>query len=80
MSNNTVNYMVQGGAEWHIGGKLIVDDGGQVEGLLSTAAENQAASTATTVATLKEDLNALLAKLKAAGIMEADPEPEPDET
>ena len=34
--------------------------------------ENQAASEATTVATLKEDLNALLAKLKAAGLMDAD--------
>lgn len=35
-------------------------------------AANQAASTATDVAGLKADLNALLTKLKAAGLMEAD--------
>lgn len=35
-------------------------------------AANQADSTATTVAALKDDLNALLAKLKTAGLMEAD--------
>jgi hypothetical protein len=37
-----------------------------------TPAANQADSTATTVAALKDDLNALLAKLKTAGLMEAD--------
>lgn len=37
-----------------------------------TSAANQADSTATTVAALKDDLNALLAKLKTAGLMEAD--------
>ena len=36
------------------------------------AAANQADSEATTVANLKTDFNALLAKLKAAGLMEAD--------
>ena len=35
-------------------------------------AENQADSTATYVAGLVTDFNALLAKLKAAGLMEAD--------
>ncbi|MDD3881777.1 MAG: head fiber protein [Eubacteriales bacterium] len=35
-------------------------------------AENQADSTASTVAGLKDDLNALLAKLKACGVMAAD--------
>jgi hypothetical protein len=35
-------------------------------------AANQADSTASTVAGLKDDLNALLAKLKAAGVMAAD--------
>ena len=39
-----------------------------------TPAANQTDSTATTVATLKDDLHALLAKLKAAGLMEADTE------
>lgn len=37
-----------------------------------TPAANQADSTATTMAALKDDLNALLAKLKTAGLMEAD--------
>lgn len=37
-----------------------------------TPAANQADSTATTVAGLKDDLNALLAKLKTVGLMEAD--------
>lgn len=35
-------------------------------------AENQADSTASTVAALKDDLNALLAKLKACGLMAVD--------
>ena len=70
MSYNAKNYTEQGGAVTHIGGKLIIDEGGSVEGL--PAAANQADSTATTVANLKEDFNALLTKLKAAGIMEAD--------
>ena len=39
-------------------------------------AENQADSTATTAELLKADFNALLSKLKAAGLMEADAETE----
>lgn len=49
------------------GGVLSVDE--QV-----TPAANQADSEATTIANLKEDFNALLAKLKTAGLMEADSE------
>ena len=56
----------------HIGGKLIIEEGASVEGPLSTPAENQADSEASTVAVLKEDFNALLSKLKAAGLMAAD--------
>ena len=37
-----------------------------------TPAANQADSTASTIATLKDDFNALLAKLKTAGLMVAD--------
>ncbi len=72
MAYNVKNYTEQGGEVTHIGGKLIIDEGGSIEGL---QAENQAASTATTVATLKDDFNSLLSKLKAAGLMEADAEP-----
>ena len=80
MSYNAKNYTEQGGDVTHIGGRLIFEEGAQVEGLPSsfTPAENQAASTASTVATLKDDFNALLAKLKAAGIVAADPEADPD--
>lgn len=75
---NCKNYTEQGGAVTHIGGKLIIEEGAQVEGLPgSTPAENQQASTATTVAGIKDDLNALLTKLKSAGLMASD-EVEPE--
>ena len=81
MSYNCKNYTEQGGDVTHIGGKLIVEEGGSVEGLpASPKAENQADSTASDVAGLKADFNSLLAKLKAAGLMEPDPEPDPDPT
>ena len=72
---NVKNYTEQGGDVTHIGGKLVFEEGAQVEGLpsgSSSAAENQAASTATQVAALKNDFNALLVKLKNAGIMTPD--------
>ena len=72
MSYNAKNYTEQGGDVTHIGGKLVLEEGGSVEGLPS--AENQAASTVTTVANLVTDFNALLTKLKAAGLMAADEE------
>ena len=69
---NAKNYTEQGGEVTHIGGKLVFDEGAEVEGLPSSfsPAENQAASTATQVSGLKNDFNALLVKLKNAGIME----------
>lgn len=70
MSYNSKNYMEQGGGKWIIGGTLEVLPGASVTGL--PAAENQADSTATDVADLVTDFNALLAKLKAAGLMAAD--------
>ena len=88
MGYNTKNYTEQGGEKTVIGGEIIikgklkVDEGGSVEGLpepepvVIPKAANQAASEATTVAGIKEDFNALLTKLKAAGLMEADAEPE----
>lgn len=78
---NAKNYTEQGGEVTHIGGKLIIEEGASVEGLPSSApaepvtvpkAANLPASTATTVAGLKDDFNALLAALKTAGLMEAD--------
>ena len=75
MSYNAKNYTEQGGNVTHIGGKLVIEEGAQIEGLPSPEipkAANKAASEASTVAALKEDFNDLLAKLKTAGLMEAD--------
>lgn len=67
---NVKNYTEPGGDVTHIGGQLIFEEGASVEGL--PAAENQPDSTAATVAALKDEFNALLRKLKAAGLMAAD--------
>lgn len=63
---NTKNYMEQGGDVWHIGGNLVFDK--TAEGVVP----NQEASTATSVAGLKDDLNALITKLKDNGLMAGD--------
>ena len=67
---NTKNYTEQGGERTVIGGALVFEEGATIDGFPGAA--NQADSTATTVATLKDDFNALLTKLKAAGLMTAD--------
>lgn len=67
---NCKNYTEQGGNVTHFGGTVIFEEGVDVRGLPSTLkAESQDNSTATTVAGLKEDFNALLSKLKDAGLM-----------
>ena len=70
---NAKNYTEQGGDVTHIGGKLVFDEGASVENHpeVFTPAENQLVSSATTLDGLKMDLNQLITKLKAAGIMEA---------
>ena len=83
----TKNYFAHGGDELVIGGRLTFLEGATVEGgegLFDSTAENaasplpyQADSTATTVAALKEDFNALLAKLRTAGLMPAEAPAEP---
>ncbi|HOT60584.1 MAG TPA: hypothetical protein PLJ83_13060 [Spirochaetales bacterium] len=70
MSYNAKNYTEQGGEKTVIGGKLEIKEGASVTGLPS--AINQAASTATTVAGVKDDFNALLLKLKDSGLMTPD--------
>ncbi|WP_028988114.1 MULTISPECIES: head fiber protein [Bacillales] len=70
MSYNTKNYTEQGGEKTVIGGVLEIKEGASVTGL--PVLENQEDSTATDVAGLVTDFNALLAKLKAAGLMETD--------
>ena len=67
--SNVKNYTEQGGERTVIGDTLEIVAGGQVVGLFIPAAV-QADSTATTIAGLVTDFNSLLAKLKAAGLME----------
>ena len=67
MSYNVKNYTEQGGEKTVIGGTLEIKEGASVTGLPS--AINQAASTASNVAEVKDDLNALLIKIKDAGLM-----------
>ena len=70
MSYNVKNYTEQGGETTVIGGTLEIKEGASVTGL--PQAENQADSTATTIADLKSDFNSLLTKLKSSGLMEDD--------
>ena len=69
MSYNTKNYS-ENGDKMVIGGTLELKDGATLNGF--PKAENQADSTATTIADLKTDFNSLLEKLKTAGLMESD--------
>ncbi len=70
MSYNVKNYTEQGGETTVIGGTLEIKEGALLTGF--PQAENQADSTATTVADLKSDFNSLLSKLKSSGLMEDD--------
>ena len=81
MDHITRNYHAHGGSEWVVGGKLTFLPGATVEGgdgLFGDAAPgfvqmpNQPASEAATIAALKDNINALLAALKIAGLMAAD--------
>ena len=83
VTRNCKNYLTDGGDRLVIGGTLEVLDTASVTGLQTgyateqTAgsvyqATNQTESTATTIADLKSDFNALLLKMKDAGIMAAD--------
>lgn len=74
MDYNTKNYTEQGGDKTVIAGTLEIKEGATVTGLPSsfTPAENQAASVADDITTLVSEFNALLFKLKAAGLMTAD--------
>ena len=69
--SNIKNYTEQGGGRWVVNGALEIAGEGQLilGGKAIAPAANQADSTATTIADLKADFNALLAKLQAAGLM-----------
>ena len=83
VTRNCKNYATEGGDRLVIGGTLEVLDTATVTGLQTGYAteqtagsvyqtSNQAESAATTIADLKSDFNALLLKMKDAGIMAAD--------
>lgn len=67
MSYNTKNYTEQGGEKTVIGGTLEIKDGASISGF--PICESQSESTASTIAELKSDFNALILKLKQAGLM-----------
>ena len=68
--SNVKNYTKQGGDVTVIGGSLIIEEGATLEGLPS--AEAQADSVSSTIAGVVVDFNALLAKLRAAGIIKTE--------
>lgn len=65
---NAKNYTEQGGDRTVIGGELVFENGGKVSGLMP----NQSACTAGSYTGVKDDLNALLIKLKNSGLMIGD--------
>lgn len=74
MGYNTKNYTEHGGEKTVIGGELAVTAEGKVtfNGTELKPAAIQADSTAVDVADLVADFNALLLKLKTAGLMESE--------
>ena len=72
--SNVKNYTEQGGEKTVIDGSLDIVESGKLlfNGTEAKPAVNQADSTAADVASLVTDFNALLAKLKAAGLMNAE--------
>ena len=68
---NAKNYTEQGGDITHIGGKLVFDDGGKFAGGL-VPNQQQETPGSDTVAKVRTSLNALIAKLKNAGLMIGD--------
>lgn len=88
MAYNTKNYTEQGGEKTVIGGTLEIKEGATVTGLPSPTLPDpveipildfQSDSEATDVEGLVEDFNALLSKLKAAGLMAEEAEGETGE-
>ncbi|NTW70673.1 MAG: Head fiber protein [Eubacteriaceae bacterium] len=72
--SNVKNYTEQGGEKTVIGGELYITTGGKISfgGAELKPAAVQADSVASTIAALVIDFNALLSKLKAAGLMETE--------
>lgn len=71
MSYNAKNYTEQGGERTVIGGELIIAETGQLSfnGIVINPADTQPQSSAADLTALIADFNALLTKLKIAGLM-----------
>lgn len=69
--SNVKNYAEQGGDKWVVNGTLEVTADGKLtlQGIELTRAQTQSDSEAVTIEDLKNDFNALLLKLKTAGLM-----------
>ena len=74
MGYNTKNYIEQGGKKTVIGGELAITAEGKItfDGTELKPAAVQVDSVAADTADLVMDFNALLAKLKTAGLMESE--------
>lgn len=72
MPYNVKNYTEQGGNTTHIGGTLVFDDESKISGFPGAANQAAGSSSSDTVAKVRADLNALLIKLKNAGLMTPD--------
>ncbi len=72
MGYNTKNYTEQGGEKTVIGGELSITKKGKITlgGIRLKQVQGQSDSEASSIATLKQEFNALMAKLQAAGLME----------
>ena len=81
VTRNTHNYFAHGGNELVIGGQLTFLPGATIEGGDDLFGQSEPAvqiayiadSEATTIATLKDDFNGLLAAIRNAGLMESAP-------
>ena len=69
--SNIKNYTEQGGGRWVVSGSLEIAGEGELilGGKAIAPSAHHADSAASTIAELKTDFNALLAKLQAAGLM-----------
>lgn len=75
MGYNTKNYTEQGGEVTHIGGRLVIDEGGSFEGASGAAGATELPYMSTeavesdTVAKVRTTLNELIEAMKTAGLM-----------
>ena len=77
----TKNYVVKGGAEWVVGGKLTILEGAEItdlDGAITKAEEVAELESNAILDDVITAFNGLVSALKTAGLMESTPEPDPD--